>query len=176
MNMKSAVNLLFFGTLSGCQGFLPVPSLRGPLRTAVGSPQHQSASVLSMVASSTNTPPSKYPVERGSEVDSRKIVASARQHLTAVRLNHILFASEALATQALYELRTAALAFDELASQISNCALTREERGSIGWVTITSAASPSEGEEEAADVNEHLDLLLPADARKKVLLMNTKVR
>ena len=112
---------------------------------------------LNMVAAPINK--SIYPTERGSEVDSRKIVA---QQLSAVRLSHILFASEELATKSLNELRSASLSFDDLARQISNCAETREEGGSIGWVSLNDAE------------NEHLDLLLPPDARRQVTQQTTK--
>jgi hypothetical protein len=138
-----------------CQGFVS-PVLRSVRSGRTDFP----VSALSMVST---TPAPKYPVQRGEELDSRKIVTSARQHLTAIRLNHILFASEALAVQTLHELRIAALAFDELALQISNCAITREERGHVGWVSLDSTK------------NDHLDLVLPPDARNKVVLMNTKV-
>ena len=84
------------------------------------------------------TPPSKYPTSRGQTVDSRKIIATGagRLHLTAVRLSHILFASEGLAEASLHELRKASLTFDDLARQISLCIETRDKGGSIGWVTI----------------------------------------
>lgn len=111
------------------------------------------------------TPPSKYPTQRGSEVDSRKIIASGsgRQHLTAVRLKHIVFASEELASQALSSLRSAQINFDDLAKQISNCMETRDKGGEIGWVSISSDAD-----------NEHLDTILPETARDEVLRLSTK--
>lgn len=112
------------------------------------------------------TPPSKYPTERGTTVDSRKIVSN-KEHLQAIRLNHILFASEELAQSTLLDLRAASLAFDELAAQISMCTETREEGGSIGWMAI------HEGE---TNVNEHLDALLPPEARQELLAKQTKVR
>ena len=95
------------------------------------------------------TPESKYPTMRGSEVDSRKIIATGagRQHLTAVRLNHILFASDELAQASLHELRTATMSFEDLANQISLCTETRDKGGSIGWVTI---------DDEDGTKNEHL--------------------
>lgn len=131
----------------------------------------------------------KYPVQRGEEIDSRKIVSNSRQHLTAIRLNHILFASEELATQTLYGLKTATLAFDELALQVSNCALTRNEKGAIGWVNTNEINNvdddvdgdgDGDGDDESNDDttgtgSNHLDLILPPDARKKILHMNTKV-
>ena len=126
---------------------------------------HQSSAALSMVATTSTTPASKYPTERGSEVDSRKIVAggSGRDHLTAVRLKHIVFASEELASLSLAQLRSAQTNFDDLAAQISNCAETREQGGEIGWVSVSTGAD-----------NEHLDLILPEEARIKVLGTSTK--
>ena len=164
-----------------CQSFVPVVLHRSVLQQVRHGNKHMipvlpaitSTSRHFMVASSTSSsssssvPVPKYPVQRGEELDSRKIVTSSRQHLTAIRLNHILFASEEMAIQTLHELRLAALAFDELAFQVSNCAITREERGHVGWVSVVL--------EEDATNNHHLDLVLPPDARKKVVLMNTKV-
>ena len=118
-------------------------------------------SSLSMVA----TPPPKYPTKRGSTIDSRKIIAggSGRDHLSAVRLKHIVFASEELAEQSLASLRSAQMSFDELASQISNCAETRDKGGEIGWVSVSPGAD-----------NEHLDLILPEEARNAALGLTTK--
>ena len=115
---------------------------------------------LNMVAT---TPASKYPTERGSEVDSRKIVAggAGRDHLTAVRLKHIVFASEELATQSLQQLRSAQTNFDDLAVQISACVETRDKGGEIGWISINRS-------------NEHVDLILPEEARNVVLESSTK--
>ena len=69
------------------------------------------------------TPPSKYPTARGSEVDSRKIIAigAGRQALTAVRLAHVLFASDELAQASLHEVQTGSITFEDLANQISLC-------------------------------------------------------
>jgi len=128
---------------------------------------HHSSSSLSMVA----TPPSKYPTKRGSTVDSRKIIASGtgREHLTAVRIKHVLFASHELARQSFVQLRNAAITFDDLALQISNCVETREKGGEIGWVsTILGEAT------DDSDKNEHLDLILPESARNEVLQKTTK--
>ena len=111
------------------------------------------------------TPPSKYPTQRGSTVDSRKIVSQglAQSNLQAIRLKHILFATEDLAKASLNELRSAGIFFDDLAKQLSNCAETRDEGGEIGWVNIET------------DGNEHLDLILPKHAREKVFQTSTKV-
>ena len=110
----------------------------------------------------------KYPTQRGTTVDSRKIIeeSGGKRHLTAVRLSHILFLSNDLATMSLSRLRKAEITFDDLAAQISNCAETREEGGSIGWVSC------SEGD----GLNEHLDGFFPPEARQKVLEASTKVR
>ena len=111
------------------------------------------------------TPPSKYPTQRGSTVDSRKIVSQglAQSNLQAIRVKHILFATEDLAKASLNELRSAGIFFDDLAKQLSNCAETRDEGGEIGWVNIET------------DGNEHLDLILPKYAREKVFQTSTKV-
>lgn len=116
--------------------------------------------------------PSKYPTQRGSTVDSRKIISQgkAKTNLKAIRLKHILFATEELATSSLVELRSAGLFFDDLAKQISNCAESREEGGEIGWVNVVY-----EEEEDGRDANEHLDLILPKDARDEVLQTSNKV-
>lgn len=113
-------------------------------------------------------PPPKFPTARGTTVDSRRIVAgssSSAGALTAVRINHILFASEDLAESSLNELKKAGMQFDVLAHQISNCYGTRDEGGDVGWMSLNEA----EGE------NEHLDLILPREAREEVLSMSTKV-
>lgn len=112
------------------------------------------------------TPPSKYPTARGTTVDSRKIVASGvgRQHLTAVRLAHILFASQDLADEALRKLRNAEMSFEELAGQISACTETRDKGGEIGWISV----------DESNSKNEHLDLLFPPEARELAIQITTK--
>jgi hypothetical protein len=123
-------------------------------------------SVAESKVSSMNSP-SKYPTRRGTTVDSRKIIATGagRQHLTAVRLAHILFASKELAEASLHELRKASVSFDELAQQISLCGETRDKGGSIGWVTIDDADGFK---------NEHLDGLFPAPAREQAVHITTK--
>ena len=135
---------------------------------------------LSMVSASedvsasknTNTkftaPPPKFPTARGTTVDSREIVAAGSSAsagaLTAIRINHILFASEDLAESSLNELKKAGMQFDSLAGQISNCYDTREEGGNVGWMSLN----------EDGGENEHLDLIVPPEARKDVLNMSTK--
>ena len=113
------------------------------------------------------TPPSKYPTARGSEVDSRKIIAigAGRQALTAVRLAHVLFASDELAQASLHEVQTGSITFEDLANQISLCTETREEGGAIGWVTI---------DDKDGTKNEHLDSIFPWDAREQAIQITTK--
>jgi parvulin-like peptidyl-prolyl isomerase len=126
-----------------------------------------SEDVSSKAQTKFTAPPPKFPTERGTTVDSRKIVAgssSSAGALTAVRINHILFASEDLAESSLNELKRAGMQFDTLASQISNCYETREEGGNVGWMSLNE-----EGE------NDHLDLILPREAREEVLGMSKKV-
>ena len=138
---------------------------------AMASSDARVSSSSSPFPSSRTAVKPKYPVQRGEELDSRKIVANNRQHLTAIRLNHILFATEELATQTLYGLKTATLAFDDLAEQVSNCDLTRHEKGAIGWVNTNTNNDANNRTDD-----QHLDLILPPDARNKILNMNTKVR
>lgn len=114
------------------------------------------------------TPDSKYPTARGSEVDSRKIIATGagRQHLTAVRIQHILFQTEDLAEASLHQVRSAAIPFEEMATQISACSETRDKGGKIGWITMDEQDDPS--------VNEHLDLIFPKEAREQMIQITTK--
>lgn len=107
-----------------------------------------------------------YPTKRGDEVDSRKIVAqgSARKNLTAVRVSHILVQNEELANTFLAQLKKADVTFEKLAGLISDCVETREHGGSVGWVSC------SEGD----GTNEHLEEILPADAREELLRSSTK--
>ena len=116
---------------------------------------------------SSTTPAPKYPTARGTTVDSREIIATGagRQHLTAVRLAHILFASEDLAQTSLHRLRNAEISFEELAKQISACAETRDEGGSIGWINV---------KDEDGTKNEHLDLIFPQQAREQAVQITTK--
>ena len=124
-------------------------------------------STTSRPENSIPTPASKYPTIRGAEVDSRKIIATGagRQHLTAISLAHILFASEELAQASLHRLRNAEISFEDLAKQISNCLETRERGGAIGWVTL---------KDENGASNDHLDLIFPSDARDRATQITTK--
>jgi hypothetical protein len=141
-----------------------------------GSNDRTSSNTTSMFAL---TPPSKYPTARGSEVDSRKIIATGagRQHLTAIRLAHILFASEDLAQASMHELRTASITFEELAGQISLCTQTREEGGAIGWITIKEEKEELDESGDGSSIiktNEHLDGIFPREAREQAVQITTK--
>ena len=149
----------------------------------------------------------KYPTKRGSVVDSRlfidykitsntneKISSSnnsnddddeeeASSPLLALRLNHILFASHEMATSTLDKLTKSQWNFEEMASIVSNCELTREEGGSIGWVNLgedfdddDEATHNDEGsiQQKKKNPNEHLNLILPPSARQHVLTTPTK--
>jgi tRNA-2-methylthio-N6-dimethylallyladenosine synthase len=78
---------------------------------------------------------------------------------------HVLFASDELAQASLHELRTGSITFEELAGQISLCTGTRDEGGSIGWITI---------DDKDGARNEHLDVIFPADARERAIQITTK--
>ena len=127
-----------------------------------------------------------YPTKRGMTVDSREIIASglARQNLRAIRLKHILFASEELAEASLSRVRSSELTFEELAQQISNCAETREHGGEVGWVNVDgffsnlhiSTNNDDDTNHYNKDTsNEHLDAILPEQARFQTFQLSTKV-
>ena len=111
----------------------------------------------------------KYPTKRGTTTDIRKIVATGagRHHLIAVRLRHILFATEELAQSTLHQLRSGTILFEDMAKQISACTETRAEGGEIGWVA--SDLSKNSVQEE-----DHLDPILPRHARETVIQITTK--
>jgi hypothetical protein len=166
------------------QAFTATTSRSNAGRTVIQdvSTRHAAATALRMVSTSPNsnpspnlnavgvssTPASKYPTARGSEVDSRKIIAmgNGRQHLTAVRIQHILFTTEALAESTLHQVRQSTTPFEEMATQISACTETRDKGGAIGWITINEEDDPS--------VNEHLDLIFPKKAREQLIQITTK--
>jgi len=108
------------------------------------------------------TPPPKYPTKRGETVDARDIVITARRHLQAIRIYHILLATEDLALESLHRLRASKVGFAELASLVSACELTRDKDGEIGWMSVTT------------DSNEHLDEILPRKAQDQLLMIKTK--
>lgn len=130
--------------------------------TALAS--HSTAPVSSSSVKSNITP--KYPTERGSIVDSRKIIAEGegKKHLTAVRMSHILFLNEELATMSFQKLQKAEYTFSDLCAQISLCDETKKEGGNIGWVSC------SEGD----GTNLHLDEILPFEARSVVMEKTNK--
>lgn len=156
-----------------------------------------------ITSKTTTTPKPIYPTKRGSTVDARKIISqsSAQEHLQAVRMKHILFASKELAKESLKTLQSLTTTkggggeggvdivtaspsdfnFEELASKISSCAETREEGGEIGWVDLKKREvrngygdSIDEEEDGGGDLNEHLNLILPKEARNEVLQRTTK--
>ncbi|KAL7518764.1 hypothetical protein ACHAWX_003570 [Stephanocyclus meneghinianus] len=112
----------------------------------------------------------KYPTLRGSEIDSRKIVS---EPLLALRVGHVLFASEELARQSLDKLTTAEWNFEQMASVLSNCAETRDEGGNIGWVNLAESFHSPQSE-DIKNPNRHLDLILPPSARQQLLATPTK--
>lgn len=139
----------------------------------------------------------KYPTQRGSEVDSRKIInydsSSTNDDnngspLLALRINHILFASDELAQQSLDRLTKAEWNFEEMARVVSNCAETREEGGSVGWVNLseefdvvadyvtdgTTSNNINDNETSKKNPNSHLDLILPPTSRQQLLATPTK--
>jgi len=121
-----------------------------------------------MVLSNAPTPNTKYPTLRGTEVDIRKIIPPS--NVEAVRLSHILFASEDLARESLQNLKSANTQFEELARLLSNCELTREKGGEIGWInTNIIATDTTVAVDGNDDDDDYLNELLPRDARIQLL-------
>jgi len=139
----------------------------------------------------------KYPTARGSAVDSRLFIDYKKSNngkkssssndddddgtspLLALRLNHILFASTELASQTLSKLTKSEWNFEEMAKAVSNCAETRDEGGSVGWVNLSEDFDTSDDDASTTDdmkknPNEHLDLILPPSAREDILNTPTK--
>jgi tRNA-2-methylthio-N6-dimethylallyladenosine synthase len=111
-------------------------------------PQPSSPSSTTSIAASI----SKYPILRGSETDSRKIVqAGTRQHLQAIRVQHILFASAPLAQASLHDLRNAHMDFGELAQLLSACALTRDQKGQVGWLNVNMNVVASDDDDQQGE-------------------------
>jgi len=134
-----------------------------------------------MVTQTPTTLNLAYPTSRGSTVDSRKIIST--DTLSAIRISHILFASEELAKLSLGSLRNADIEFGELAKSISACEFSRKDGGSIGWMNVQEdeELEPNTSEEAGDDVsdgisgiNEHLDEILPLEAREEVLNTSSK--
>lgn len=67
-----------------------------------------------------------------------------------------------------------------MAKAVSNCGETREEGGSVGWVNLGETFEYADGaiisgsDEGEKNPNEHLDMILPALAREKILSTPTK--
>lgn len=124
-----------------------------------------------------------YPTLRGTTVDSRQIVSASgtRTHMTAILISHILFCTPNLAEEALGTLTmrsTTTTDFVTLASTLSACHFTREEEGYIGWVNLKKVPSSNEeangDDDDDEDPNEHLNHILPKEARTTLLNMVTK--
>ena len=126
----------------------------------------------------------KFPTARGTTTDARKFITYGtpsgdggdESPLLALRLNHILFASEELAKQTLDKLTKAEWNFESMAGAVSNCAETRDEGGSVGWINLAEDFDLDDepSEEESRNPNEHLELILPRSARKEILETPTK--
>jgi tRNA-2-methylthio-N6-dimethylallyladenosine synthase len=164
-----------------------------PLASAVVGNVEEAAAVVTspITGSETNI---KYPTRRGSEVDSRKIINYKTQNsnrssvdnndegsnsgssspLLALRLSHILFASKELASQTLDKLTSAEWNFEQMATSVSNCAETREEGGSVGWLNLSEKFDNDDDIEQMKNPNEHLDLILPPSARKYIITTPSK--
>ena len=145
-----------------------------------------SSSNKNMPSTTTSNNPSgpTYPTLRGMPVDSRQIISASgtRTYITAILISHCLFCTQDLAEEALLSLRASTLTtdFTTLASSISACNITRNEQGLVGWVNIPSASSNHEAimddvvQETNDDPNEHLNHILPMEARESLLNMVTK--
>ena len=172
-------------------------------------PQKQQSKAAA--AAATTTPLPVYPTQRGTTTDARKIIATGkgREHLQAVRINHILFASEDLAQATLYQLRTGATmdlptkgsnnnnnnsttftptntvtnsmdapSFSEMARMVSACTETRDKGGQVGWMQVqerpTNENTDDNPDETEDNPNQHLDEILPQQARQQILHISTK--
>lgn len=119
----------------------------------------------------------KYPTARGSEVDARKIIATGagRQHLTAVRLSHILLESHDMALSALHELRSNNLTFEDMANLLSACQATRDKGGTLGWISLQQKGeNGDEGNDDDDIKNEHLNEIFPSESRRQIVQITTK--
>lgn len=77
----------------------------------------------------------------------------------AYRVRHILLQTEQLAEELLSNFRGGEMLFTEVAMQMSDCELTKEKGGEIGWVDFASASN-----------SEHpLDDLLPKNVREALV-------
>jgi Uncharacterized protein family UPF0004/Radical SAM superfamily len=185
----SSLDASFVGTWGFATGTIrQLHSTTSALAVSTSSSSGSSSYVAPPTARATTV----YPTQRGSTVDSRQIVAAGRSHLTAVLVSHCLFATVDLAEESLLRLRTAETDFETLASTVSACTETRQEKGSVGWINIpgsqtSTAVSISNTTTEFvvsddsectaepfADTNEHLDGILPPEARETLVRMVTK--
>jgi len=152
-------------------------------RTHIRTRIRSRASNLYMAVSSKSPRPEPiYPVTRGEPTSASAFLSpqgiGRTPSVSAVRLSHILFRSRDLALETLRRLRGSAtedfrddlvgsggaafVAFGDMARMISDCELTREKGGAIGWVDTAA------DDAEDAAKNEHLDLIIPAAVRKKL--------
>jgi MiaB/RimO family radical SAM methylthiotransferase len=126
-----------------------------------------------------------YPTIHGMTVDSRQIVASSgtRSHITSILVAHCLFCTLELAEESLLSLRIGAITdFATLAKSVSACNATRSDSGLVGWINIPSLKNEnSEVVDTVAsslsvsvDPNEHLNELIPKEARNTLLNIVTK--
>jgi len=125
-------------------------------------------------ATTTTTTTTAYPTARGSEVDARKIVAAGRQHIQALLVAHCLFATQDLAEESLLRLRMAQVDFETLASTVSACGETRDDKGLVGWVNLHHHHADDSSSSSSISSNEHLDGILPVEARDTLARMVTK--
>lgn len=162
--------------IASTDGFVVKSARLGGRSTARSSPASAARTaatnrrrrISTAIGVSATTPAPKYPTARGETVDARKIIATGagRQHLSALRLHHILFATEELAHSSMHKLRSAEMNFEDLAKMFSACLQTREKGGALGWVAVH--------EENGNEVNEHLNEIFPKEAREKIVHITTK--
>jgi hypothetical protein len=175
--MLYVVSLLWKPLLAFHNSFLPVGTTSGDAKirnrnTFLGVLSTKISGMNTELANSTNsrmiasivdnsisvTPLPKYPTERGSTVDSRKIVQPTRT--VSLRVAHILFVTEAMAILALQQLTSSTdTTFREMASQISACTVTRCSNGDVGWIQAVGGTTYD---------------ILPAVAQSEVFQRTTK--
>ena len=178
----AAVAVVLLLLIPTAQAFVSVSvslsvSVNGRSRRTNSYQSLQELKLASLLSSNTNTNTNTntavYPTARGSEVDSRKIiVAASQQARQAIWIAHCLLATRDLAEQALLQLRTAELDFETLASTLSACPTTRDDKGVIGWVHVQQNTYINDNNNN--DKNEHLNAILPPAARNTLLQMVTK--
>jgi hypothetical protein len=115
------------------------------------------------------TPFPKYPIERGSMVDSRKIVHPTST--LSIRVAHILFETEEMAISALQRLTSSPhTSLQEMAGQISACKVTRSKNGDVGWIH----ASSDEEHVQAHNGGRNPYDILPTAAQIEIFQRTTK--